>query len=656
METIAATMRSGGDMAMARPRGIAAVAFIGVAVATVVSSSAQAQTARLVSTSATVERHAASHTTRGRISGSVSDDRGGPLPGAMISMLGVTMATTVADDAGHFSLDALPAGEYVLRAHMSGFAASPRQLVRVGVSPAVYRLQLRRLDTSVGTSGTGPVEARPIVAAGFGLPAGPQPDKAEGDDDEVSDHPHGETAWRLRHIKRSILKDRNNAVVLADNEPPLPDASVFSRGYSSTGGFATSVFTGLPFSGEVNLLTSGSVGQGDVLSGVGLPRGIAYLALGSQTPGGEWTMRAAMSEGELSSWIVAGAFSSRPGAHSYDFGVSYSTQEYQGRNPVALAAVTDGSRNVGELYGFGRWALAPRVDVEYGARYAHYDYLETQAFLSPRMSVIIEPFRDVRVRASVAQRSLAPGAEEFLSPRDTGPWLPPERTFAPLSAPNSVDVFRVERARSFDVGIEREFEGSYIFGVRRFHQSVDDQLLTLFGVEMPHGPRSVGHYYVASAGAVDADGWAVRVSTLATGRVRGSLEYSRTTAHWRSGGDTAAITAWAPTAVRKANDELHDVTTSIETDIPETSTRVFVVCKVNTGYTRGFDAIGPGLDGRFDVQVNQALPVSIAGTKWEVLVGLRNLFRDPGEAGSVYDELLVVRPPTRVVGGVLVKF
>jgi hypothetical protein len=642
-------------MAMARPRGIVAVAFIGVC-ASAVSSPAHAQSARLVSTSTTtVERQAATHLPRGRVSGIVSDDRGGPLPGAMVSMLGVTMATTVADEAGRFSLDALPVGDYVLRAHMSGFAASPRQLVRVGGSPSSYRLQLRRLDSTVGTSGAGPVEARPIVAAGFGLPAGTQPDKAESDD-EASDHPHGETAWRLRHIKRSILKDRNNAVVFSDHEPPIPDAAVFSRAYNSVGEYSGSLFARLPFSGEVNLLTSGAVGPGDLFSAVGLPRGIAYLALGSQTPGGEWTMRAAMSEGELPAWVVAGAFSSRPGVHGYDFGVSYSTQEYQGRNPAALAAVTDGSRNVGELYGFGHWALAPRVDVEYGARYAHYDYLETQAFLSPRMSVTVEPVRDVRVRASVAQRNLAPGAEEFLSPRDTGPWLPPERTFSPLSAPNSVDVFRVERARSFDVGIEREFEGSYIFGVRRFYQSVDDQLLTLFGLEVPQGPRSVGHYYVASAGAVDADGWAVRVSTLATGRVRGSVEYSRTTAHWRSSGDTDAIAAWVPTTVRKPTDELHDVTTAIETDIPETSTRVFLVCKVNTGYTRGFDALGPGLDGRFDVQVNQSLPVSIAGTKWELLVGLRNLFRDPGEAGSVYDELLVVRPPTRVVGGVLVKF
>jgi hypothetical protein len=635
-------------MLLRRMGGLTA-AFVGIATVAGVSA-ADAQTGRVIPV---VDRHAAT-VLNGRISGTVSDDRGGPLPGAMISMLGVTMATTVADESGRFSLDALPVGEYVLRAHKSGFAASPRHLVYVGATPTVHRLQLRRLDGPVATAGNGPVEARSIVAAGFGLPSGTQPASAD-DKDDSADHPHNETAWRLRHIKRSILKNRNSGVVLADNETSLPAPSRFGRGFDPAAAFAASL-TGLPFSGEVNLLTTGAAGPGALFDAVGVPRGVAYLALGAKTSGGEWTMRAAMSEGELSSWIVAGAFESRPGAHSYDFGVSYSTQEYQGRNPVALAAVTDGSRNVGELYGIGRWTVAPWLKLEYGGRYAHHDYLEDPAMFSPRASVSVEPFRDVRVRATVAQRRLAPGAEEFLSPREAGPWLPPERTFAPLGGPGDLDVFRVERARSFDIGIEREFDNAYVFGVRRFYQNVDDQLVTLFGLDVPSGPRSVGHYYVASAGAADAEGWAVKVSTLTTGRVRGSLEYSRTTAHWISRGDIAAIVERAPGAVRDASEELHDVTTSIETDIPETSTRVFVLYKVNTGYTRGPEALGPGLDGRFDVQVNQALPLSIAGTKWEVLVGLRNLFRDPNQAGSVYDELLVVRPPTRVVGGVLVRF
>jgi hypothetical protein len=631
-------------MLLRRIGGLTAAAFVCLVFA---AADALAQTSKAIPVN-----HQAMTATRGRVSGNVSDERGGPLPGAMVSMLGVTMATTTADEAGRFTLEALPVGEYILRAHMTGFAASPRQLIRVGVAPSVHRLQLRRLDGPVATAGKTPVETRPIVAAGFGLPAGPQPESASAGDS--ADHPHNETAWRLRHIQRSILKDRSNSVILADTEPPASEPAAFARAFN-VGPFA-SLVNSLPFSGEVNLLTTGASGPGHLFNAFGLPRGVAYLALGAPTTGGAWAMRAAMSEGELSSWIVAGEFKSGPSAHSYDFGVSYSTQEYQGRNPVALAAVTEGSRNVGEIYGMGLWRVTPRIAVEYGGRYAHYDYLEDRGLFSPRASVTVEPFRAFRVRASVAQRQLAPGAEEFLSPRAAGPWLPPERTFAPLSGSASADVFRTERARSFDVAIEREFEGAYIFGVRRFYQTVDDQLVTLFGLNLPHGPRSVGHYYVASAGAADAEGWAVRVSSLSTGRIRGSLEYSRTTAHWLSRGDIAAIIPWAPAAVRDANDELHDITTSIETDIPETSTRVFVLYKLNTGYTRGGDTLAPALDGRFDVQVNQALPVTLAGTKWEILFGLRNLFRDPGEAGSVYDELLVVRPPTRVVGGVLVKF
>ncbi len=41
-----------------------------------------------------------------------------------------------------------------------------------------------------------------------------------------------------------------------------------------------------------------------------------------------------------------------PATHRYDVGLSYSTQRYDGGNPLALRDVTDGSRNVGTVYGF----------------------------------------------------------------------------------------------------------------------------------------------------------------------------------------------------------------------------------------------------------------------------------------------------------------
>ena len=151
-------------------------------------------------------------------------------------------------------------------------------------------------------------------------------------------------------------------VVLTDDEPVLPKQVRCSAELSDPRPvLRRRFFTDFPFSGEVNFLTTGAVAPGEVLSPTALPRGVAYLALAAPTSSGEWSIRAAMSEGDLSSWIVAGSFASKPSSsrHTYSLGLSYSTQDYMGGNPAALAAVTDGSRNVGELYAFDRWAVTP---------------------------------------------------------------------------------------------------------------------------------------------------------------------------------------------------------------------------------------------------------------------------------------------------------
>jgi hypothetical protein len=593
--------------------------------------------------------------TNGSVSGLVIDDRGGALGGAMVSAIGATLASTVTDERGRFAFDRLPPGDYLLRAHLRGFLSASGLRVRVGGSPSVHRLELRRLENAVSTAGA-PVTSRPIIAAGFDLPRGTTDEAEAGAADTAVDHPHTETAWRLRHAKRSILKDVGPLVPVAADEEIAPDGSLFGRAVGSAASLATSLFTHFPFSGEVNFLTTSAVAPDGVLSATALPRGVAYLALAAPAPGGDWSIRAAMSEGDLSSWIVAGAFASKPGGrHSYDFGLSYSTQEYLGGNPAALAAVSEGSRNVGELYAFDRWKVGKAVTLEYGGRYAHYDYLDDPGMLSPRIGLGIEG-SDGRVRASVEQRMVAPGAEEFLSTNAPGPWLPPERTFAPLRDPTSPDAFRVERARSFEIMFERDLGETLVLGVGRFHQSVDDQLATLFGLR-PDAPRSVGHYYVGNAGSFQAAGWVFRLDANRSRRLQGTLHYSLTRARWTSQGDFARLLSLPVSAVRPESEDLHDLTGSVRASIPETATRVVVVYKVNSGYARPDLAPDrPGLDGRYDLQVNQALPVGFAGTQWEVLVGVRNFFRDPTDPASVYDELLVVRPPKRLVGGVLVRF
>jgi hypothetical protein len=626
-------------------RVLSAASFVAIAAAAVPSSVLAQQGAARVSAFRTVSNMG------GAIHGTVSDDRGGPLPGAMVSIIGATMAMTVTDVAGRFSLQRLPEGDYTLRAHLAGFAASRRENVRVGAGDALlYRLQLHRLETPVATTGTAePVTARPILAAGFGLPSIEMPDTDASD----KDHSHTVTAWRLRHLPRSILKDSANAVIEDDSFSPVDP--LFGAGAPGPAAAAGSFLGDLPFTGEVNLLTTGAFAPGGGLfSGDMLPRGVAYLAIGAPTPAGDWALQAAMSEGDLSSWIVAGSFvSKREGMHSYDLGLSYSTQEYQGGNPLALAAVSDGNRNVGEVYAIDRWTVGPGVTFEYGGRYARYDYLAQPGVFSPRAAVTLEPSKRTRVTAVLAQRMIAPGAEEFLAPAVAGPWLPPERTFSPLSG----NDLRVERARYLDVLFEHDFGRTYSVGLRRFFQGVDNQVMTIFGMRAPSGVRSVGHYYVATAGSVDAQGWGVRLSSSGSKRLSGSVDYSLSHGRWNSFGELGQARPWIARLTRAQDEDIHDLTTSIRTDIPETATRVFVLYKLNSGFARRSGGLSEsGLDGRFDVQVNQALPFGLGGTKWEVLFGVRNLFRDPNDPASMYDELLVVRPPKRVVGGFLVRF
>ena len=588
----------------------------------------------------------------GSIQGIVSDERGGPLAGAMVSALGARNGMAVTDVHGRFQIDSLPSGVYIVRVHLAGFASTRRDYVRVAGSPAVLEaFHLRRVDAPASTSGD-VVPARPILTAGVDLP------QVENAAAAADDHPHGETAWRMRHVKRSVLKDSGGVGSIADAaaDQPLPEApsSIFGRAFDGAASMASSIFADLPLSGEVNLLTTSAFMPGQMFSGDFLPRGVAYVTLGAPVAGGEWQARASLTQSDLSSWIVAGSFSSHHSTnHDYGFGVSYSTQQYQSDKPVALAAAADNSRSVGEIYGSDHWTVLPALALDYSARYARHDYLRERSLLSPRVGITISPLSSTHVTASVSQHMLAPGAEEFLAPATVGPWLPPERTFAPLAG----EAFQVERTRMIDVGVEHEFDDDLVVSVRRFQQNVDDQLVTLFGIPVAGGPQSPGHYYVANAGSVDADGWAIRFSSAPTQRVRGSVDYSVTRAHWVSRGDMASISVWAPEAIRPQTEDVHGVTTSLETEIPETSTRVFFLYRVNTSLPGGNESTRSSADARFGLQVNQALPfMPFGSTRWEVLVGVRNLFRDPADTGSIYDELLVVRPPKRVVGGVLVKF
>ena len=325
---------------MARLVRVLSAAMVVGASAAMVSPSVDAQTrgtsapqARPASASATTTRPVVG----GSIRGVVRDERGGLVRGAVVSAIGTAtapMSSAVTDQNGRFSIEQLPAGEYMVRAHLTGFAASRRESIRVvGAVATVPDLLIRRLEGTT-SSREKPLSSRPIVAAGFQLPH-PEADDEKADKET---HPHTDLAWRLRHLKRSILKSESGAMIAAVDEPEFGDASFFNRAIGGAANLASALFTDVPFQGEVNLLTTSTFAPGKLFGGgTGLPRGIAYFSIGSPTPAGDWTVRAAMSEGDLASWVIAGSFVSRVTAsHAYTVGLSYSTQDYQGGNPAAL--------------------------------------------------------------------------------------------------------------------------------------------------------------------------------------------------------------------------------------------------------------------------------------------------------------------------------
>ncbi|PWT81267.1 MAG: hypothetical protein C5B57_10840 [Blastocatellia bacterium] len=599
----------------------------------------------------------------GSIQGIVRDEAGAPVAGALVSALGVTTAFAKADKSGRFELGPLSPGSYLVRAHFAGFVPSPGQVIAVNPSSRTsWSIALRRV--------TSPGAASPaILTAGFGPTASAEqgtpparteePSTSASSDEKSSSDDHGERAWRLRHLRRGVLQEATGLddTIIADESPHDGERAVGVEPAGRSNSRAANFFATTPLFGQFNLLTTSSFDDPQQLfSSDNIPRNVAYVSVGAPVGShGIWAVRGALTQADLSSWVVAGSYSTQgDGRHKYNVGLSYATQRYDGGNPAALRDVTDGSRNAGTVFGFDTFTITPVVAVTYGGRYARYDYLDGKSLISPRIGVTLSPTERFRVNALVSSRATAPGAEEFLPPGDDGIWLPPQRTFSSLSG----RPFDAERTTHAEFEAEQDLASTSTVSVRVFHQNVDDQLVTMFGVELPGRPAaSVGHYFVGNYGDLVAQGVGAGLRTTVAGRVHGSIEYTLTRTEWNASNMQTFWGGPALSLMPLRSSRIHDVATTVETDVPETSTRIVVLYRVSNAFARRRTDDEALLDSRFDIQVRQSLPfLDFSTAKWEMLLGIRNFFRETAPDQSVYDELLVIRPPKRLVGGLTMRF
>ncbi|MCC7124736.1 MAG: TonB-dependent receptor [Acidobacteria bacterium] len=587
----------------------------------------------------------------GQIAGQVADDGGSPLEGVVISALGSTSAFAVSDKLGQFSMGQLPPGPYLIRAHRQGYLTVRGTIVEV--RPAV------RTASSLTMRREGSATEPRVVEAGVSEAAAlPIPSTAT----VVGDRSESGLAWHLRRLKRSVLRDAETGALVPVNDDDFSLSDPFEfigRAVESSARAAGALFADLSLDGQVDLLTTGAFDSPGELLQLDRTRSVAFFSVGSNVGHhGSWAMRAAMNQGDLDSWMVSGSYAARAGlTHRYEAGMSYGMQRYQGGNTAALAALADTARNVGSVFAYDEWTISPQISLNFGGTFAHYDYLPDPSLLSPRLSATYAPAATWRVRGTMSRQLSAPGAQEFL-PSTRASWLPPQRTFSSLSR----EGFRHQGVNHYEIGVEKLMNGARV-GVRAFRQQVDDQMVTLFGVRQPDGPaEALGHYYVGSVGDAAIRGVGVSVSHSLVENLRGKVEYSVSSAQWTDGpppADVALLRRIMPGALHGAERErIHDVVTSLEADVPQTATRVVVFYRINNGFLRAheYDEIR-GLDGRFELQVNQSLPfMNFMRSHWEMLVAVRNAFTDNLAGGSAYDEILVVRPPKRVVGGVTVRF
>lgn len=578
---------------------------------------------------------------RAHVAGVVRDQAGAGIRGVSVLAVGGTIAMSRTDDLGRFAMS-VPAGDYVLRATREGYVSTYREPVRLDADQRVQRLiTLARVDpdrlqmASIGDLG----------ASGPASESSQQPAPAPSDDRNDSD-----AAWRLRHLQPTVLRDVSATMLVEE-----PRQARESPAGPWRDGVSTPVdwLADTDLTGQVNLLTTGSLDVTGAAAPLRWPHGVAYVVLGAPVGAeGAWTVRAALTAGDLTAWTLQGEYAARAGTrHAFRTGFAYSTQVLDSASTTPVIPALPVARRVGGAYLADRWALVPGVEIGYRVRADRYDYLASPNLMSGNVSLRVDVAPRATVVARLAPRMIAPGADQFVPPASSGVWLPPERTFSPL---DSLDRLAAEAVDEKAVEIEMRLHDGDAPVIRagRFSQSTERQMATMFGLD---AASAAGHYYVASPGDVQVDGWLLGISGPLGPYLRGSMDYRSGRAAWdlRAG---ARLLSAVPSLARAAAEQTHDVTTSVEADLPATATHVNVAYRLNSA----FSVIEPRLlapGGRFAVEVRQQLPFQPLGRgQLTLLVSARTLLRELDADGAYFDELLTLAPPLRVTCGLQMKF
>jgi len=531
-------------------------------------------------------------------------DNGGTLAGwvedvgAVISLFGKGVGTggvvTLSDSAGRFVLPSLPAGSYTLRA-LSGseLAAPARQITVLPNKDSLFSISLL------------PAEAEAEEASAEAQAAKPQ----------RTTEASRELRWLLRHKRRSVLESRDHDLDAAGEvQPAAADAAL-----GGTVEFATAPF---------------NLGSEALPSETTTP-GLGVLRLEGRLAGlGQWRLAGLVAESEDTTWRAAAEFLVQPGGgHAIRAGSGYGLRFRRGAELTVASGQPD-SRSLGAMFLEDRWEISPRLTAEAGLRYSFVGFVKEGNLLDPSLALETSA-RKTRIRGAFSSHTLVPGGD-FLTLSTMAA--------APVLAISQPEGLRPERFLRYEVLVDRAV-GSTTVGLQAFREDVDDRLVNIFG--------ATGALRVANGPGVSARGLSLVLGRRIGDAVKGSVAYTYGRASHRG-----VMPPFSGPEEFLSDGSFHEVVAEIETFVDVTDTRLAALYRVH--------AARPDLDlgspaapvSRFDVQLTQGLPFldNMTRAEWEFLLAFRNLLYEASDQASVLDEVAVVNPPKRLVGGIAVRF
>ena len=540
----------------------------------------------------------------GRVIGWVEDSQGMPVAGALVSVFAKGMRdggfVTFSDEAGRFLLMALPPGSYTMRAVRSGHAPAPaRQITVLPNQDSILSVSLAALSA---------VSSEEIAARA------------------------GELTWLERHKRRSVLEDRDPAAleVVSDAAPTFADVLDETSPWLSG---SLEVMADSTAWGTVSESTVGTPGAGS---------GVLRLK-GKIADGASFSLGGVVAETQTVSWRMATELSMDAGSgHELQVGAGYGAQLARLPSDAAADSAGVGTVSIGDQWRSGRLAISV------GARHSYIGFVSDRNHTDPSTAVDFDA-GGTHLRGSLTTHTLAPGGDLLtLSTLNVTPVITDAVTD---------DGLRPERIVRYELSVERRLGPAQVEG-RLFHEGARDQLINAYS--QGEAGRVL---HVFNGRGLSSRGGGVAVSRNFGSALSGSFEY--TYGHsWRDAPLSPLEEAGELGAFDQAS--FHDFVARVETFCGWSDTRLVAFYRLNTLHPAApslaaYDARQTGggtiRNTRFDVQLSQGLPFlgSVTRADWDLLFAVRNLFYDGSDEGTL-DEIAVVNPPNRVLGGISVRF